>query len=498
MKNQRKKISIIGSGISGLTAAIDLANKGYDVQVFEKLNTYGGRGRIINEKGFQFDMGPSWYWMPDLFEAFFNKHCKSTSDYFNLIRLDPSYRIFFKDQKLDSPADINEVYKLFEELETGSSIWLKSYLKKAGEKYEIGMKEFIRKPSLSILEYLDIRLIKSAFQLQLTRSIESIIHKNIRSEKLRMWLKFPILFLGAKPKDTPALYSLMNYADLILGTWYPEGGITKLFDALYSLALEKGARFFFNSEVSKINISQDKVNSISLKESLEEIESDFFISTADYHFTDSQLLDKPYRQYSEDYWNNRVIAPSALIIYLGILGNVEGLLHHNLFFDTDFYRHTDEIYDSKQWPSSPMFYICAASKSDKKVAPEHHENVFVLIPIAPDVEDREDSRNRIFNNVIQRMENILNLKIRERIVFTKFYSINEFKSDYHSFKGNAYGLSNIIKQTAWMKPRMRHKKIRNLYFAGQLTHPGPGLPPSMISGEIVAQMIIKESCRYDE
>lgn len=486
------KVTIIGAGISGLSAAIDLASYGFEVSIYEKNSTHGGRGRCIDWNGFRFDMGPSWYWMPDIFESFFQKHNSSVKDYFNLIRLDPSYRIFFKDEQLDSSADINKIYELFESHEKGSSTWLKKFLKDAQLKYEIGMKQFVRKPSLSFFEYLDIRLFVQALNLNLTSSINSVIRRNIKNEKLRNWLEFPILFLGAKPSDTPSLYSLMNYADLVLGTWYPEGGMIKLFDALLELAKKKGVKFYFNSEVEKINIKDNKATTIKLKSSTEEILMDYIVSSADYHHTDTNLLDKSYRQYSDAYWESRALAPSSLIFYIGVNKKLDGLLHHNLFFDTDFNQHAKEIYDRKTWPENPLFYVSVTSKTDPTVAPEGHENLFILIPLAPGIEDTDERRNKLFEQVISRIEKRCQIEFEKDIILKKSYAIKDFIKDYNSFKGNAYGLSNILSQTAFLKPKLKHKKISNLFFAGQLTHPGPGLPPSLISGEIVAQLIQKD------
>ncbi|MEO6191099.1 MAG: phytoene desaturase family protein [Saprospiraceae bacterium] len=487
MEASDKSIIIIGSGIAGLAAAIDLSSKDIQVTILEKNSSHGGRARSFQDQGFQFDMGPSWYWMPDVFEDFFIKHNKSTQDYFKLIRLDPSYRIFFEAKILNSQANIQQIYNQFETLEKGSSTFLKSFLKEAKYKYEVGMRDFVRKPALSIFEFLDWRLLKSFFKLQMTKSIEAVIDDNIKHPMLRIWLKFPVLFLGAKPKDTPALYSLMNYADFVLGTWYPEGGMIKLFDALYQLALEKKVKFKFEEEVVSIDVKNNVAIKVITTKS--EYNCDYVLSTADYHHTDSKLLDINYRQYSDDYWDTRIMAPSALIFYLGVKGKIDGLLHHNLFFDEDFNSHAIEIYDKKVWPEKPLFYVCMPSKTDLSIAPPGHENLFILIPLASGIEDKEEERNILFEKVIKRMEEKLNCSIKESIVFKKSYCLKDFEEDYNSFKGNAYGLSNVLSQTAFLKPTIKHKKIDNLFFAGQLTHPGPGLPPSLISGEIAASLI---------
>ncbi len=490
---EKKKVIIIGAGISGMTAAIDLASQGFSVEIYEKNSSHGGRGRSFKELGFTYDMGPSWYWMPDIFEDFFKKHNTSLNHYFELIRLDPSYRIFFEDEHIDSPADFEKTLKIFEEKEKGSSLWLKTFIDQARIKYELGMKEFVRKPSLNFLEYFNLKIFIQSFTLQLTSSIESVIDKNIQNKSLRSWLKFPVLFLGAKPQDTPALYSLMNYADYVLGTWYPKGGMIKLFDAFYSLACEKGVVFHFNSEVNRINVRKNSVHSIHINNTSVKIEADYIISSADYHHTETKLIDLRYRQYTNLYWEKRALAPSALIFYLGVEGRIPNLLHHNLFFDSDFEKHSKEIYDTKSWPQKPLFYVCCPSITDETVAPSNHENLFILVPISAGLNDDKVQQDKLFNQIIERIKNRCGYNFEDKIIYKKSYCVQNFIDDYNSFKGNAYGLSNILSQTAWMKPKIKHKKLRNLFFVGQLTHPGPGLPPSMISGEIVAKLITKEA-----
>ncbi len=486
-------IGIIGSGISGMAAAIELAASGHQVRIFEKNSGFGGRGRSMKAEGYSFDMGPSWYWMPDVFEQFFNKHGRSTSDYFTLDRLDPSYRIFFKDGLIDAPAEMKEIEAVFEEKEAGSAAFLRKFLKEAQYKYEVGMSDFVTKPSLSLLEFMDLRILSSLFRLEMLKSIESVIHQGIKNEQLRSWLSFPVLFLGAKPSDTPALYSLMNYADMELGTWYPKGGMTRLFEAFYKLALEKGVKFSFEDAVESIGISGKKFTHLVSASGTHKF--DFLISSADYHHTDTVLLPVEARQYSDAYWESRKMAPGSLIFYLGVRRKLPGLLHHNLFFDADFQEHAADIYDLHRWPEDPLFYVCMSSATDDSVAPAGHENLFILMPIAAGLKEDEALKNQYLDLIIGRMETRLGYSFREDIDYCRSFCTEDFISEYHSFKGNAYGLANTLDQTAILKPRVRHKKISNLFFAGQLSHPGPGLPPSMISGQITARLIQKETSK---
>lgn len=483
-------VGIIGAGISGMAAAIELAGKGVEVHVFEKNKSFGGRGHVVERDGFKFDMGPSWYWMPDLFEEFFQSNGRSIKEYFELVRLDPSFRLIYQGGSLDVPAGMEACCEVFEKREPGSSRFLKKFISEGKYKYETGMRDFVRKPALSLMEFLDWRILKGIFRLQMFQSIERVVFKGIKDPVLRQWLCFPVLFLGAKPSDTPALYSLMNYAEIELGTWYPKGGMVKLFEAFYKLACEKGVHFHFESEVSRIDLEGRKVRGLVVNERLFAFDS--IIASADYHHVESMLLPPDKRQYSETYWQTRLMAPSSLIFYLGMDGPVEGLLHHNLFFDADFDEHAAEIYDHPAWPSDPLFYVCVTSKSDPSVAPPGKENVFILIPLAAGIQDDTEMRNMLFEKVILRMEQKTGQSLRNRIQTRMEMGPSDFERVYHSFKGNAYGLANTLGQTALLKPRIKHKKLDGLYYAGQLAHPGPGLPPSMISGQNSAKLIIKE------
>ncbi len=485
-----KKVTIIGSGISSLSSAAFLGKAGYDVTILEKNATIGGRARQFEVDGFTFDMGPSWYWMPDVFEQFYNKFGYTTSDFYDLKRLDPSYSVFWKDgSQTPIPADESALMDWFESLEPGSSIQLKKFLEEAKYKYEVGMQDLVYKPSLKVTEFADIRILKGLIKLHLLTSFSKYIRKYFKNEKILSLLEFPVLFLGAMPKDTPALYSLMNYADISLGTWYPMGGMFKFIEAFEKIAKENGAKILTNHEVTGIKYEGKLVKEVITTQG--NIETDILISGADYRHTDGSILNGK-ANYSEKYWDNRTMAPSCLLFYLGVNKTIDGLNHHNLFFDEDFEMHAKEIYKDPKWPSAPLFYASAPSKTDPSVAPKGMENLFLLIPIAPDLKDDEEMREKYFNLLMDRLESKTNCKIREHIVYKKSYCVSDFKNDYHAFKGNAYGLANTLRQTAYFKPSLKNKNLTNMYYTGQLTVPGPGVPPSIISGEVVAKQLIKE------
>ncbi|RZJ48192.1 MAG: phytoene desaturase, partial [Flavobacterium sp.] len=451
----------------------------------------GGRARTWAKDGFVFDMGPSWYWMPDVFENFYQIFGKTTSDFYELKRLNPSYRIYFVEQEtLDVPSTLEKLYELFEELEPGSSKNLDSFLAQAKYKYDVGMNEYVFKPSHSVMEYFDPRLAISGIKLQLLGNMRKHVHQLFNNEKLRKLLEFPVLFLGATPQNTPALYSLMNYADLVLGTWYPLGGMHKIVSAMQQIAEEQGVKFQFNTEVSKIVVKQNVATELATNKGT--IKTDFIIGNADYHHIEQKLLEKENRNYDEKYWESRTMAPSCLLFYIGLNKKLENILHHNLFFDEDFDQHAEEIYTDAKWPAKPLFYACCPSVTDDSVAPDGCENLFFLIPIAPGLEDSEAKREEYFNLLVKRFKDLTGNDISNNILFKRSYAMNDFVEDYHAYKGNAYGLANTLKQTAFLKPKMKNSKVTNMLYSGQLTVPGPGVPPAIISGQVAAKEIIKK------
>ena len=486
-----KKAVVIGAGFSGIAAATHLAHNGWKVKVVEKNDSIGGRARQFSEDGFVFDMGPSWYWMPDIFEDYFQTYGKSVEEYYQLIRLDPSYKVFFgENDHWDMPASMEELYTMFENEEAGSAEKLKFFLNSAEYKYNVGIKEFVHKPGLSITEFFSPDIVQKSLKMDLWTNVAAQVRASFQSERLRSILEFPVLFLGERSWKIPAMYTLMNHADMKLGTWYPIGGMYKIIEAMHQLAESKGVEFITNSPIEKFRIEGDRIIDMEGVTGLNEFDS--VIASADYHHVEQNLLNKEYRQYSSEYWESRAMAPSSLLFYLGIDKKLENLLHHNLFFDEDFKEHADEIYETKQWPNAPLFYACCPSKTDPTVAPAGKENLFLLIPVAPGLEDTKEVREHYYNLIMTRLEKLTGQSVKEHVIYKRTYAHSNFKSDYNAFKGNAYGLANTLKQTAILKPSIKSKKVKNLYYTGQLTVPGPGVPPSLISGKIVANQVIKD------
>ncbi len=486
------KAIVIGAGFSGLSAASNLANKGFNVKVLEKNSRAGGRARKLEKNGFVFDIGPSFYWLPDVFEQYFRLLGSSVEEFYDLVRLDPSYRVFYsKDDIVDLPANLNGIYDLFETIEKGSSVKLKKFLMEAEFKYKLGIQELVYKPGKSILEYADMRVLKGVLKLHVFTSFHKYIRKYFKHPKLHPILEFPIIFLGATPKRTPALYNLMNYADMKLGTWYPMGGIYRVIEGMVKLAENKGVEFIYNAEVNKFDYSEKKITSVHTSDG-RSYEADVVIASADYHHIEQEVLDKSFRKYDSKYWDSREMAPSALLFFLGVDKKIEKLQHHNLMFDEDFGDHAEELFEKPAWPEKPLLYVSATSRTDKTVAPPGKENIVVLIPVAPDLDDTEEIRNKYFNYAMDKLEALCGENIRDHLEVNLSYAHNDYRKDYNAYKGNAYGLGNTLKQTGILKPSIQNPQVKNLFYTGQLTTPGPGVPPSIISGQVVASEVLKQ------
>ena len=483
-----KEIYIIGSGFSSLAASCYLSKEGYNVTVLEKNDTLGGRARQFKKEGFTFDLGPSWYWMPDVFERFFADFGKKPSDYYILDKLSPGYEVYFGENDSIKISDkIEEIYEMFESVEPGSAKHLKSFIDSAKANYDTAIKDLVYKPGISPLE-----LVNSATIARVTQFFSTIrkqVRKNIKNDKLIEILEFPVLFLGAKPSNTPAFYNFMNYADFGLGTWHPRGGMFKVIEGMVSLATSLGVKFQVDANVEQI-ITDGNNNVKGLLVNGKEIKTDLVLSGADYHHTET-LLDQNLRQYSEKYWAKKTFAPSSLLFYVGFDKKIENASHHTLFFDTDFDKHAEEIYDNPKWPTAPLFYANFTSMTDKTSAPEGKEAGFFLIPLAPGIEDTEELREAYFEKIMNRFEKLTNQEVRKSVIFKRSFCVKDFEQEYNSYKGNAYGMANTLLQTAFLRPKIKSSKVNNLYFTGQLTVPGPGVPPALISGKIATDLINK-------
>ncbi|OYU83895.1 MAG: phytoene dehydrogenase [Flavobacterium sp. BFFFF2] len=483
----KKTVHILGSGFSSLAAASYLARDGYEVTVYEKNADLGGRARQFQKDGFSFDMGPTWYWMPDVFERFFADFGKKPSDYYQLIKLNPAYQVHFGPDEVITIGDqLETIIKTFESIEAGSGQRLRTFMAAARENYDIAIKDLVYRPGESPLELVSWQTMRKISQF--LGNISADVRSIFKDQRLIQILEFPVLFLGAKPSQTPSFYNFMNYADFGLGTWHPKGGMIQVVRGMVQLARDLGVTFVTNAEVSRIRVRQGKVAGIDVNGQMVPVER--LISGADYAHTET-LLDPIYRQYSENYWDKRIFAPSALLFYVGFNKKMTGVAHHSLFFDVPFDPHAEAIYDQPAWPENPLFYASFPSKTDPESAPTGYEAGIFLIPLAPGLTDTPALREQYFEKIITRLENLTNQQVKTNILFKESFGISDFISAYNAFKGNAYGLANTLLQTAFLRPNLRSRKVKQLYFTGQLTVPGPGVPPALISGKLTAQLLVK-------
>ncbi|MFT6994667.1 MAG: phytoene desaturase [Maribacter sp.] len=482
------KVSIIGSGFSSLSAACYLAKEGFNVSIYEKNDAVGGRASKFTKQGFTFDMGPSWYWMPDIFDKFFADFGRKTTEFYTLDKLSPAYKIFFSDDIITIGDSMDKICAEFERIEKGSSVQLRKFIASAQENYDIAINKVVLRPGLSPLELVTKETVLKVDQF--FKTISSQVRKKFKNPKLISTLEFPVLFLGAKPSNTPSFYNFMNFADFGLGTWHPRGGMYEIIKGMETLAKDLGVHIHTNQAVSKILVENGKTIGIVIDGT--EITSDVVLSGADYHHSET-LLDNKHRQYSEGYWSKKTFAPSSLLFYIGFDKKLKNVEHHNLFFDTNFELHAEEIYDEPKWPTDPLFYANFPSITDSSMAPENCETGFFLVPIAPDLKDTPELRAEYLDIILSRFEKRTEQKIRNNIIFKESFCVNDFIERYNSYKGNAYGMANTLTQTAFLRPNLKSKKVKNLFFTGQLTVPGPGVPPALISGKLVSELITKEN-----
>lgn len=488
----KKKIIVIGAGFGGLSVAALLAKEGNDVTIIEKNSQIGGRARVWKKDGFVFDMGPSWYLMPEVFERFFSNFGNKPTDFFELHRLDPSYRMFFgEDRVVDIHKDISKNMETFEKIEEGGAQKLRKYLAVSEYEYEVSMRDFVYKDYKSPFDFFNFELLTKGSKLHVFESMDRYTKRFFSSSFARKILEYTIVFLGGTPKSTPALYSLMSHVDFNLGVWYPQGGINKLVEALEKICIKNNVKIITDTEVNKI-IVKDGV-AIGVEAKNQKIYADIIVSNADYAHMERDLLEKEDRSYSDKYFERAKIAPSGFVIFLGLKKKIPKLIHHNLFLENDWNQHFETIFETPAWPNAPSYYISCPSKTDPSVAPEGHENIFILVPVASGLEDNEKIREQYYKKIISHFEKIIDQKIEEHIVVKRIFAHNDFIKDYNAFKGTALGLSHTLLQSAIFRPSNKSKKVKNLYYSGQYTHPGIGVPMTLICSEIVAKKIRDEN-----
>lgn len=486
------KAVIIGSGIGGLATACLLAKKGYAVKVIEKNEMLGGRMSIFEEKGYRFDMGPSWYLMPDIFEHFFSLLGEKIEDYIDLLKLSPSYRIFFKDTDkiVDCFSDLAKDLPTVENLEPGSALKLQHYLALSKNQYEIAVQNFMYKNYDSWLDFINWRTVIQGSKLSVFQPMQKYVSKFFHSEWMQKIMQYHLVFLGSSPYNTPALYNIMSHIDFNMGVFYPKGGMYSVIQALVKLGQKYGVEYQVSTPVEEIVVENGLATGVKIAGN--HIESaDLVVSNADMYHTETKLLPEQYQSFSKKYWDKRVLAPSGFILYLGIDGVIDSFTHHNLVFAKDWQENFAEIFDRPQLPSDPSFYVCAPSKTDDTVAPVGKENIFVLVPIAAGIDPSEDELKVYREKILDTIEKSMHVpNLRKRIEFERMFTLKDFQERYNSYKGSALGLAHTLKQTAIFRPNNVSKKVSNLYYVGAGTNPGIGMPICLISAELVLKRVI--------
>ncbi len=484
-------IIIAGGGIGGLASAALLADRGFKVTLLEKNDMVGGRARYWSSGGFRFDMGPSWYLMPEVFENFFALLGKKREDYFSLKRLDPAYRAYFGlDDALDVPGNPALMEGFFDTLEPQGGKKLRRYLDRAQYKYDVAMKEFLYRDYSSIFDFLNTRMLVEGSRLNVFGSLDRIVSRHFSDRRSRQLLEYAMVFLGTSPKKAPGLYSIMSHVDLNLGVFYPSGGLAGVAASIAALAAEKGVEIITGESVEKVIVKNGRARGVVTGSGPRE--ADAVLVNADYAHAEMNFLDDEHRTFSDKYWQKRVWAPSMFIMYLGLNKKLPSLQHHNLYFARDWDRHFDTIFSNPGWPDDPCFYVSCISKTDNDAAPAGGENVFVLVPVAPGLDDSPLQREAYADRIIEHIERVTGESISDSLAVRRIYSHRDFISDYNAWGGTALGLSHTLGQTAVFRPSMRSRKVNGLYYTGQYTHPGVGVPMVLIAAQVAADGMEKD------
>jgi phytoene desaturase len=435
-------------------------------------------------------MGPSWYLMPEVFERFFASVGTSVDQQYRLTKLDPQYRVYFENQPpVTVGADPETTKRLFETLESGGGTRLAAYLDGARAKYDAALGKFLYRKYESWTDLADPELLTRGMKLGLLGSLDRFVRRFVTDRRAVQLLEYAMVFLGTSPRQAPALYSLLSHVDFNLGVSFPEGGMNGVARAMERLAKERGVEFLYGHEATRIAVENGRARRVETAGGV--FEADAVLNTGDYAWGETRLLEPRWQSYRERYWSRRVLAPSMFLIFLGVNRRLD-LLHHNLYFSDDWNAHFETIFRRPSWPENPCFYVSAITKTDPSMAPPGCENLFILVPIAPGLDDTDEVRARYRDLVLAQVERRTGTRLTDAIVTERVYGPRDFAADYRAYKGTALGLAHTLFQTALFRPSQRSRKVRHLWYAGQYTHPGVGVPMTLISAQLAVKQLVED------
>jgi len=500
-----ERIAVVGAGFGGLSAASYLTDAGADVTVFERNEHPGGYAGRIERDGFRIDTGPSWYLMPEVFDRFFQHFGREVEEFYELTELEPLYEIYWKDgDHAEIPSTRQGQKQLFESYESGAGSKLDDYLSDAAEAYELGMDRFVYPSRSRLRDMMDLDIIRSVRALPKLRTMDTYVKSYFTHPKLRQIAEYKLVFLGGSPYNTPAIYTLMSHVDMNLGVYHPTGGIASVIDGMVTLATDLGVTIHTDTPVTSIEplsradetrqqfeITTGKGPDGNTAET-DGGRFDRVVANAAPTHVERDLLPEEYAN-REAYWNSRTYAPSAYLLYLGVNGEVDGLEHHSLILPNDWQPHFDRIFDEAGWPDDPAYYVHVPSKTDDTVAPDGHEAVVILVPLAPGLEDDTETLEQFRKLVLDDLAETTGVEFRDRIVLEESACVSTFADRFNAPEGTALALSHTLGQTGPLRPAHRAPGVDGLYYVGAYTNPGIGMPMCLLSGEHVTNAIIEDT-----
>lgn len=484
----RKNIIVVGAGIGGLALAARLQHRGHRVTVVEKNSFPGGRCGTIDANGYHFDIGPTLLLMPDVLSRFFRDVGRDMGNYLDIRRLDPNYRLHFSDgTSFDFHSDRTKMTQLLDSIEPGAGTAFLRFLDDARYCYTTARAKFVERNFRTAFEFFTTENLALLFRMRAHRKLYDLISTYFRDPRLRQALSFQTMYLGLSPYKSPALYTLLPYTEFEEGIWYPMGGMHRIATAMAQVLEEDGGTIRYDAPVRSIDVANGRATGVTL-ESGEHLDADIVIANADLPYATEKLVASAKRPRK---WK---FTSSGFLLHLGVTKRFDDVPHHSIVFSSDYRRNFDEIFDSRQLPNDPAFYICRPSATDPGVAPPGHDVIYVLAPM-PHLESSVDwdvAGPALRERLLTRMEQLGMRGLREHIAVERMWTPVDFKQTFNLAAGCAFGLSHDIMQVGYLRPHNRDASRKNLYYVGASTHPGTGIPMVLFSAELVEQRIAEE------